>query len=104
MRLPAALREAARCRFCSSSYQLQRRPQARVFLIGHGAADAERLLAQLAIDHRVGEPQAGMLGRIEAGQGLGRNERLQDIAVVLPLGNGPATAPAERDWAAPGRG
>ena len=53
-------------------HQLQRRPQARVFLVGHRAADAERLLAQLAIDHGVGEAQPGMLVRVEAGQGLGR--------------------------------
>ena len=37
----------------SLSLQFQRGPKAGIFLVGHRAADAERLLAQLAIDHGV---------------------------------------------------
>ena len=38
--------------------QLQRCPKAGIFLVGHGAADSEGLLAQLAIDDGIGEAQA----------------------------------------------
>ena len=58
------------------SFQFQGGPKTGVFLVGHGAANAERLLAKLAIDHGVGKAEAGMLGRIEPGQGFGGNQRL----------------------------
>ena len=55
--------------------QFQGRPKAGVFLVGHWAADAERLLAQFTIDHSVSKTKAGVFGGIEAGQGFGGNQR-----------------------------
>ena len=40
--------------------QFQGGPEAGILLIGHGTADAERLLPQFAIEDRIVEAQAGV--------------------------------------------
>ena len=55
--------------------------QAGIFLVGHGAAHAERLFAWFAVAHRVGEAQTRMLLRVETGQYLGREANFQEISV-----------------------
>ena len=62
--------------------QFERCPKARILVVGHRPANAERLLAQFAVGQGVGEADAGMLGRFEPDHGLGRHETVHLIAVA----------------------
>src|SRR5574340_841079 len=61
--------------------QLQRAPEARILVERKRATHGKGLFAHLPVGHGIGEAQPGMVHRVKAGQGVGRDERFQDIAV-----------------------
>src|SRR5438552_3188447 len=82
-----------RLRIPTSADKLQRPPQTRVIDKRQLGADAERLPAELAVDHGIAEAESRLIGGAIAGECSSRNKAFDGIAIAQPL-----AADLERAW------